>query len=63
MNWKNVGKTLLLVIGGAAVNYLLTIVPGLHFSATYDPVITGVATLGLHALQEWIVSQSATTNS
>lgn len=61
MNYKSIGKTLLFVAGGAVVNYLLTIVPGLHFSATYDPIITGVASLALHAAQEYLSSQSAPT--
>lgn len=61
MNWKNVGKTILLVAGGAIVNYLLTIIPGVHFSAQWDPIITSVGATALHALQEWITAQSSKT--
>ncbi len=61
MNYKAIGKTILLVAGGAVVNYLITLIPSVHFSATLDPVITGVATIGLHALEQWIVGQNAVT--
>ena len=60
MNYKAVGKTILLVAGGAIVNYLITIIPGVHFSAQWDPLITSLGATVLHAAQEWIAAQNTT---
>jgi len=53
--WKKVGKGLLIAAGGAAVTYLLEIIPGLDFGP-YTALVCGAAAVVLNFLRKFLVS-------
>lgn len=56
MNYKKVGKGLLIAMGGAGLTYLAQLLPGVDFGV-YTGLVVALASAGINFAREWLKSQ------
>jgi len=56
MNWKLILKNLLIVVASAVVTYVLNIIPSVHISPTFDPIILPIVTMLGHLAEQYLTS-------
>lgn len=53
-DFSKIGTGLWIAIGGAAITYLLEILPQIDFGDSYTPIVVAIASIGLNTARKYL---------